>query len=67
MIRIEGETVGKAGRKPRPVEYKEVELDGKNCVIGTVLYKNSPIEFIIDADDVEKVKTRNWHATCNGL
>ena len=57
MATIEGETKSVTGRKPNPITYLEKE----NCVECTVLYKNEQVSFLIDKDDLEKVKTRNWH------
>jgi hypothetical protein len=54
---IEGETKSVAGRKPNPIIYKEKE----DCVECFVSYKGEDRVFLIDKDDLEKVKTRNWH------
>jgi hypothetical protein len=67
MIRIEGEKErGIGGRKPIPIEYKQVTYKEKPYVVGTVMHKSSPLKFIIDEDDWEKVKSRNWYAVTNG-
>lgn len=60
-IVIEGETKSIAGRKPNPIIYKELE----DCVECTLQYNNTPLQFFIDKEDLEKVKTRNWHAVTN--
>lgn len=58
MTTIEGETKSVAGRKPNPITYIEKE----DCVECNVTYKEESVTFFIDKDDLEKVKTRNWHA-----
>jgi hypothetical protein len=60
MATINGETKSFAGRKPNPIIYNEKE----DCVECIVSYKTEKITFLIDKDDLEKVKTRNWHLTC---
>lgn len=59
---IEGETKSIAGRKPNPIVYNELE----DCVECILSYNGNPIKFFIDKDDIEKVKTRNWHLLTNG-
>lgn len=59
---IEGETKSIAGRKPNSIIYKELE----DCIECTVQFKNNPLLFFIDKEDLEKVKTRNWHAVTDG-
>lgn len=63
MFHIEGETRGKGGRTPRKVEYTPAE---HGYYIGRVMYKEKSLEFFIDEDDFERVKTRNWHAVTGG-
>ena len=63
MICIEGETEkGSRGRKCIPIDYKHVVYKEKAYVVGTVMNKSSPLKFIIDEDDFEKVTSRHWHA-----
>ena len=57
MAGIPGETKSVAGRKPNPIIYNEKE----DCVECIVSYKKEQVIFLIDKDDLEKVKTRNWH------
>jgi hypothetical protein len=59
---IQGETKSIAGRKPNPIIYKELE----DCIECTVQYKNNPVQFFIDKDDLDKVKMRNWHLATGG-
>ena len=63
MIRIEDieKEIGRAGRKPNPITYKDVEYNGKMYVVGTILFKGDPKHFVIDKEDEEKVKKRSWH------
>ena len=59
---IEGEIKGKAGRTPNPIVYNELE----DCVECIVLYNGNSVKFLIDKDDLENVKTRNWHLVTGG-
>jgi hypothetical protein len=59
---IPGETKSMAGRKPNPIIYKELE----DCIECIVQHNNNPYQFFIDKDDLEKVKTRNWHLVTGG-
>lgn len=61
-VLIPNETKIPTGRKPNPIIYKELE----DCIECTVQYNNNPIQFFIDKDDLEKVKTRNWHLITGG-
>ena len=61
-INIEGETKSIAGRKPNPIVYNELE----DCVECIVLFNSNPMKFFIDKNDLEKVKTRNWHLVTGG-
>lgn len=62
MTTIEGETKLATGRKPNPITYIEKE----DCVECVVVYKEEVVTFFIDKDDLEKVKTRNWHIATRG-
>jgi hypothetical protein len=67
MFLIEGETgPKKAGRPCKQIEYKDELINDKPCVTGSVTTKSTTIQFIIDKDDEEKVKTRQWYAVTNG-
>lgn len=59
---IPNETKSNTGRPPNPIIYNELD----DCVECIVQYKNEPIKFFIDKDDLEKVKTRNWHIATGG-
>jgi hypothetical protein len=61
-VEIPGETKSVAGRKPNPIIYKELE----DCIECTVQFNNNPLQFFIDKDDLENVKTRNWHTVTGG-
>lgn len=63
MSHIEGESRGVGGRKPRNVEYSKSD-DGH--YIGHIIHGDKTLEFLIDEDDLERVKTRNWHAVTEG-
>lgn len=55
---IEGEIKSlRTGRKPNPIIYNELE----DCVECTVLYNGNSIKFLFDKEDLESIKTRNWH------
>lgn len=63
MIHIEGETEkGVGGRKTIPIEYTNVSYKDSTYIVGTIIHNSSPLKFIIDEDDFEKVKSRHWHA-----
>lgn len=66
MSMIPGETIKKVGRPAKQVEYKDVIIDNSPCVVGTILHNGSVLEFIIDKEDEEKVKSRHWYAVTNG-
>jgi hypothetical protein len=68
MFHIEGEKPkGPGGRPAIPNTYKEAILDGEECMIGTVISNGSPVEFIIDKDEYQKVKSRTWFVATGGL
>jgi hypothetical protein len=56
-------TIKREGRKPGPIQFRNVEYNGKEYVIGTVLFNYEPVEFVIDKDDYNKVKDRAWHVS----
>lgn len=67
MFSIKGETGSKAGgRKPIPIVYRNETIDGCECTIGNVTTKGVQIDFIIDKEDEEKVKQRNWFSASDG-
>lgn len=67
MIHIEGEKKrGKGGRKAISVVYTDVDYNGKEYTIGTMVHKSEPLKFVIDKEDSEKVKSRHWYATTTG-
>lgn len=66
MALIDGETRGKGGRKCIPTEYRKGEIDGNECIIGTVITKGERLDFFIDCEDEERVKTRQWSAATGG-
>jgi hypothetical protein len=55
----------KLGRKPKPIEYYNVEHNSASYVVGVVIHNDSHVKFVIDKDDEEKVKQRHWHV-CSG-
>jgi len=59
---IEGESTGRAGRKPIPIVYREVD----DYIEGTITSKGVPFIFKIDKDDLEKVQSRHWYAVTRG-
>lgn len=64
---IPGETPSKrTGRIAIPVEYSEIEVDGIKCVKGSCRHKDSKLEFIIDTDDFDRVKSRHWYSMTSG-
>ena len=59
---IEGETLTPLGRKPNPLVYKELD----DCVECSVMHNETLKTFLIDKEDLETVKTRNWHLITDG-
>ena len=57
---------GKGGRAAQKIEYSEIEVDGVKCISGIVKFKETPLTFLIDCEDFEKVKAENWHAITGG-
>ena len=66
MTTIPGETFKKAGRPAKDVQYKDAIIDDCHCVIGTITHNGNPLEFIIDKDDEDRVKSRHWYAVSGG-
>ena len=56
----------KTGRPAVPNKYRDEIIDGKVYVIGTLTSKGLDIEFIIDKEDEEKVRYRQWYSHTNG-
>ena len=50
-----------SGRKPGIIDYRFVEHNDKEYVIGTILHNTNPLEFVFDKDDYESVSQRAWH------
>lgn len=66
-FRIEGETPrGKGGRKANPIEWRDETMDGNPCVIGKIVSKDRTLEILIDKEDEQKVKPRQWFAITGG-
>src|ERR1700749_1815804 len=63
---IPGETKKCVGRPAIAVEYKEGTIDGVQCIFGTIHHNGILLEFIIDKEDEERVKSRHWYAVSNG-
>lgn len=67
MSLIKGEKEkGRGGRPALSVSYSDIEIDGNMYVKGTIYHKNEPLDFIIDKEDEEKIRSRHWYATTNG-
>lgn len=66
MTSIPGETIKKTGRPAKIIQYKDITIDNSPCVVGTILHNGSPLEFIIDKEDEEKVRLRHWYAETGG-
>ena len=59
---IEGESTGRAGRKPIPIIYREVD----DYIEGTITSKGVPFIFKIDREYLKKVRSRHWYAASGG-
>ena len=66
MTSIPGETIKKAGRPCKEVEYRDILIDNSPCVIGTISHNGEKLEFIIDKEDEVKVRSRHWYAITDG-
>lgn len=62
MAHIPGETIKKAGRPAKQITYIEME----DHICGSVLHNGNILEFKIDKEDLEKVKSRHWYAITDG-
>lgn len=63
---VPGETKRSVGRPANIILYRDEMIDGKHCVIGTVHSKGEDLNFIIDKDDEERVKARQWYCATGG-
>jgi hypothetical protein len=52
---------GNGGRYPGIIHYREVSYNNKEYTIGTILFKEKEIEFVIDKDDFSKIEDKAWH------
>lgn len=50
-----------SGRKPGIIDYRFVHHNEKEYVVGTILCKNEPLQFVVDKEDYEVVSERAWH------
>lgn len=50
-----------SGRKPGIIDYKFVNYNDKEYVVGLIQHKDSDIQFVFDKDDFSKVENRPWH------
>ena len=58
---------GIGGRKAIPIDYRKVSFKDAEYVIGTIQTRDgSSVQFVIDAEDEEKVKSRSWHDAVDG-
>ena len=55
---------GIGGRYPGLIDYREV-IHNKEYIVGTIMFKDNMVEFVIDKDDFDKIKDRAWHYTSN--
>lgn len=56
---------GIGGRYPGLIDYREVRNNNKDYIVGTIMFKENMIEFVIDKDDFDKIKNKAWHYTSN--
>jgi len=50
-----------SGRKPGLIDYKFVNYNNNDYVIGTIQFKSEDIKFIIDKDNYSNISERAWH------
>lgn len=53
-------------RKKVLATYSEIEIDGISYMKGIIISKGSPVEFLFDIDDFERVKERTWFVSTAG-
>jgi hypothetical protein len=49
------------GRPPGIIDYRDVTFNGKEYIVGTLMFNNSDIEFVIDKEDFPLIKDKAWH------
>lgn len=49
------------GRPSNVVKYHDVDIDGNKYTIGTVIYKDTKLNFVIDFEDKNLVANYSWH------
>jgi hypothetical protein len=54
-------TSNNGGRYPGLIDYREVHNNNKDYIVGTLLFKDNIVEFVIDKEDFNKIKERPWH------
>jgi hypothetical protein len=58
---------GIGGRNAIPIEYRKVSFKDAAYVVGTIQKRDgSSVQFVIDAEDEEKVASRSWHVAVDG-
>jgi hypothetical protein len=50
-----------SGRKPGLIDYCQVSYNDRKYIKCTIQHNYEDVQFIIDADDFDKVKERAWH------
>ena len=56
---------GIGGRYPGLIDYNNVSYNNKEYTVGTLMFKDNIIKFVIDKEDYDKIKDRAWHYTSN--
>ena len=64
---VEIKPASRMGRPAVPNQYRSGSVDGKECVVGTFMSKGKSVDFYIDKEDEERVKTRQWYAATGGV
>lgn len=54
-----------SGRKPGNIEYRFVNYNNKEYVVGSILHNDVLVEFVFDKDDYDIVSQRSWHFISN--
>jgi len=49
------------GRYPASVEYRHVIYNEKEYTVGSVMYLDNVVQFVIDKDDFHLVEDKSWH------
>lgn len=53
------------GRPSQTIEYIDVEYNGQKYTVGTLMFKDEHLKFVIDFEDKDKIVDYSWHKCSN--